>query len=323
MRTLGFASIIVTYRCNARCHMCNTWKYPSKKEEELSPSAYEKLPTMSTVNVTGGEPFMREDLGDIISVLRKKAGRLVISSNGFFSERIIALFKKRRDIGIRISIEGLPRANDELRGIRDGFDRGLRTLLELHEMGVRDIGFGITASDRNAKDIIELFYLARRMGLEFATAAVHNSFYFHKYDNRFVDPKVLTAEFAKIIARLLRSRRAKDWFRAYFNYGLINYIEGRPRLLPCEMGTDSFFLDPWGRILPCNVLEESMGSLREKSFDYIWNGKRAEEVRQMVRDCKKNCWMIGSVAGQMKKNIWVPAVWIFKNKFLRMGNLFI
>jgi Fe-coproporphyrin III synthase len=296
--------------------MCNTWQNPTNQKDEIGTDIYETLPFMDTINVTGGEAFLREDIDDVISVLKKKTKRLVISSNGFFTERIIKLFEKHRDIGIRISIEGLPKANDELRGLKDGFDRGLKTLLELHHMGTKDIGFGITVSDRNAKDMIELYYLAKMMGLEFATAAIHNAFYFHKFDNKFERPDVAVEEFKKLINELLKSNRTKDWFRAYFNYGLINYIKGKPRLLPCEMGSDSFFLEPDGRILACNGLDEGMGNLKEQSFDEIWNGSRANDVREMVKNCHKNCWMIGSVSQQMKKYIWKPGYWIIKNKFL-------
>jgi len=316
MKQVRFASIIVTYRCNARCHMCNTWRFPTKREEELKPSEYERLPFMETVNVTGGEPFLRDDLEEVVGVLRKKTRRLVISSNGFFTERILRLFERNRDIGIRISIEGLPRANDELRGIKDGFDRGIRSLIELSHMGVKDIGFGITVSDRNAGDLLELYKLSKMMGIEFATAAVHNAFYFHKLDNRFEDPDGAVAEFVELTGELLKSRRPKDWFRAYFNYGLANYVRGNPRLLPCEMGNDSFFLDPSGEVLPCNVMEQSMGNLREAHFAEIFSGSDAERVRRMVRECGKNCWMIGSVGYQMKKYIRVPALWILRHKFL-------
>jgi radical SAM protein with 4Fe4S-binding SPASM domain len=83
------------------------------------------------------------------------------------------------------------------------------------------------------------------------------------------------------------------------------------------MGHDSFFLDPYGEILPCNVMEESMGNLRESSFELIWNSRRAQEVRRKVIDCKKNCWMIGSVSQQMKKYIHKPILWIFRHKFLK------
>ncbi len=317
MNSISFASIIVTYRCNAKCHMCNTWQFPSKKTDEIGINTYRKLPFMNTINITGGEPFLREDLDEIIAVLKKKTKRLVISSNGFFTEKILKLFGTHNDIGIRISIEGLPKANDELRGISNGFDRGIRTLIELHHMGIKDIGFGITVSDRNAKDMIELYHLAKMMRLEFATAAIHNAFYFHKSDNKFEHPDIAAEEFKGLMKELLKSNKVKDWFRAYFNYGLINYIKDNPRLLPCEMGHDSFFLDPQGEILPCNVMDKNMGNLKEKSFDEIWNSEKAEEIRGEVKNCEKNCWMIGSVSQQMKKQIWKPGKWILKHKFLK------
>ena len=171
-------------------------------------------------------------------------------------------------IGIRISIEGLPAANDELRGIKNGFDHGLRTLVTLHDMGIRDIGFGITVSDRNAKDMIELYRLANAMGLEFATAVTHNSYYFHKHDNTFENPEMIAGEFEKIAAELLRTNRPKNWFRAYFNMGLANKARGGKRPLPCEVGTDVFFLDPYGNVLPCNGSDEPMimGNLHDHRF---------------------------------------------------------
>lgn len=38
------ALIAVTYRCNAKCYMCNTWKYPSRSEDEITPRDIDKLP---------------------------------------------------------------------------------------------------------------------------------------------------------------------------------------------------------------------------------------------------------------------------------------
>ena len=37
-------TVIVTYRCNARCNMCNRYKKPSKPEEEISLETIKKLP---------------------------------------------------------------------------------------------------------------------------------------------------------------------------------------------------------------------------------------------------------------------------------------
>lgn len=296
--------------------MCNTWQFPTKKSEEVTPQDLERLPGgYRFANVTGGEPFLRKDIEDILEVVLSKTERLVVSTNGFYTDKILAAAEKfYPKIGVRISIEGLPCANDELRGLKDGFDHGLRTLLGLRQMGIDDIGFGITVSDRNAKDMIELYELAEAMGLEFATAAMHNTYYFHKNDNHFDDVEMITEEFKRVAERLMKTTRPKNWFRAYFNYGLANYVHGNKRLLPCDVGSDLFFMDPFGEIRPCNGMEETMGNIKTQSFDEIWNSPEAQAVRNKVGKCDKQCWMVGSAAPAMKKDIKVPAKWVIKNK---------
>jgi MoaA/NifB/PqqE/SkfB family radical SAM enzyme len=319
------ASVIVTYRCASRCEMCHIWKYPTAPEKEFKPELLDKLPRLSFCNITGGEPFLREDIQDIASRLRKKARRIVISTNGYFTEKIIDLARRHPDLGFRISLEGLPSTNDELRGTKDGFDHGLRTLLELQKLGLRDIGVAITVSGRNAEDMLGLYQLARGLSLEFATAAVHNSDYFHRYDNVISDKEKVLAGFRELVADQLKSWRIKNWFRAYFNQGLIGYVQGRPRPLPCGAGSQVFFLDPCGEIRPCNGLadrlgKQSLGNLREQTFQEIWDSPRAEEVRKMVQTCPRNCWMIGTAGPAMKKHLARPVVWILKNKGRYRGN---
>jgi len=314
MEPIRFASIIVTYRCNAKCHMCNTWQYPTSPQEEITPALLEKLPHIASINVTGGEPFLRQDLDEILTVLERKAKRIVISTNGFWTDRILDVARRHPRVGVRVSLEGLPKANDELRGIPNGFDRAIRTITGLSQLGLRDIGFGITLSDRNTKDLMELYSLAKMMNVEFATAAVHNSFYFHKMDNHFNNPQAATEQLDLLIEQLLASRRIKDWFRAYFNHGLKNYIEGKPRLLPCRMGHNAFFLDPMGRVLPCNVVDRSMGNLHQSTFEEIWTSAKAQEIRKEVCNCGHNCWMMGSVSEAMKTNLRVPMKWVLGRK---------
>lgn len=318
------ACLIVTYRCNAKCYMCNTWQNPSKKEDEYKPDLVQRLPSgLNFINITGGEPFLRDDIEQIVETALAKTKRLVISTNGYFTERIGKLADKFGNrIGFRVSLEGLPAANDELRGIKNGFDHGLRTILTLQGKGIQDIGFGITVSDRNAKDMIELFRLSNAMGLEFATATTHNSFYFHKSDNFYKDTETIAAEFEKIALELLKTNRPKNWFRAYFNMGLANKVLGKERPLPCEVGTDIFFLDPFGNILPCNGSDEPMimGNLHQHTFNEIWNSPEAESIRKEVHNCTKKCWMIGSAAPAMKKRLTVPALWVAKNKLKLLIN---
>lgn len=310
------ASVIVTYRCNARCNMCDCFKDPSKPDEELTLDIIDKLPEMAFTNITGGEPFIRSDLADIVDALYKKTDRIVISTNGFFSERILKLCEDYPDIGIRISIEGLKDTNDKIRGLKDGWQRGYDTLVKLVEMEHKDIGFGMTVQDLNCKDLVPLYKISNKFGMEFATATLHNSFYFRKTDNKIDDKYMVAKEFEKLINELLKSKSPKKWARAYFNHGLINYIYNQERLLPCRMGNNGVFIDPFGNVLPCNGSSEvwSMGNLHEKSWDEIWNSKEADEVRNKVKNCNRNCWMIGSVAPAMRQEIWKPGAWIIKHK---------
>ena len=312
-------TVIVTYRCNARCNMCSRYKKPSRPDEEITIDTIKKLPPMYFTNITGGEPFIREDLKDIVRELYKKSDRIVISTNGFFTDRIIDLCKEFPNIGIRISIEGLEETNNKIRGLDDGFNKGYTTLKKLVEMGMKDVGFGMTVQDANAKDLVDLYKLSDEMNMEFATATLHNSFYFVESKNIIKDREMVAKEFERLINELLKSNSPKKWFRAYFNHGLINYIYGQKRLLPCDMAFDTFFIDPYGDVMPCNGTKEKevMGNLNETDWDTLWNSEQAEQVRKKVRCCDRQYWMIGSVSPAMKKYITVPAMWVIKHKFLR------
>ncbi|MDE6086301.1 MAG: radical SAM protein [Muribaculaceae bacterium] len=313
------ASIILTYRCPMQCVMCNIWKNPTNKNAEINADDLRSLPRLKFINLTGGEPFIREDLPEIVRECYRHTDRIVISTSGWFEDRVIDLARRFPNIGIRISIEGLSAKNDELRGRQGGFDKGLRTLLKLKEMGIKDIGFGCTVSNNNSSDMLSLYRLSKSLGMEFATAAFHNSYYFHKTDNLITNKDEVIKNFTALIDNQLKENHPKSWFRAFFNMGLINYINGERRLLPCEAGTTNFFIDPMGEVYPCNGMEDScwkssMGNIRKADFMTIWNSKEAEAVRDKVRRCPKNCWMVGTASPVMKKYISHPASWVMKNK---------
>ncbi len=62
------AVIAVTYKCNSKCVMCDIWKKPACKE--IEPRLYAKLPgSLKYINISGGEPFLRKNLPEVIAVL--------------------------------------------------------------------------------------------------------------------------------------------------------------------------------------------------------------------------------------------------------------
>jgi Predicted Fe-S oxidoreductases len=316
-----YGNILVTYRCNARCNMCNCWQDPTKPQQEFKPELIRKLPQMEFASIAGGEPFIRPDFPEIIEELYKKAKRIVVPTNGYFTDRILTLCDRFPNIGIRISLEGLEEMNNKIRGIPDGWKRGYNTLKTLIDRGHPDIGFGMTVQDMNCHDLVPLYKISEEMCMEFATCTPHNSFYFRKTDNYIADRYEVCKCFEDLINVLLKSKSPKKWFRAYFNHGLINYIYGQPRLLPCEMAKNSFFLDPFGDVIPCNGSREKMimGNLYEMEWEELWNSARAKKVRDATTHCDRQCWMTGSASPVMHKYMWVPGWWIIKHK-LFMGN---
>ena len=286
---------LIGAKCAARCAISGK---STEKSKEIQPKDLEILPNFKFANITGGEPFVRNDIEDIVEVMYTKTPRIVISTSGWHTKKIIKLAERFPNIGVRVSIEGLPIMNDDLRGREGGFDRGLRTLLALKEMGIKDIGFGQTVSNKNSHDLLPLNQLANSLGMEFATATFHNSYYFHKGDNSVDEKDEVKENFRLLIERLMKDKHPKSWFRAFFNLGLINYIDGNPRMLPCQAGTSNFFLEPNGDVHPCNGMEdkywkESMGNIHEvDTFEELWFSEQAQHVRDLVRTCPKNCWMV-------------------------------
>ena len=324
MQNIVQGSLIVTYRCNARCQMCEIWKHPTKPSEELDLKYYEKLPDGLRINITGGEPMLRKDIDDIFKILYPKAHLLELSTNGFFTDKIVSIAEKYPNILIRVSVEGLPALNNKLRGLKNGFDRALRTILELKKTKCKNIGFSIVISDQNVDDLINLYDLCSCLGVELGNSVMHNSWYFHKTDNAIKDKEKAVRIEAEFIKSLLQSRRRgiknrlKDWSRAYFNKSILKRFAGetsnyRP---PCGAGEDFFFVDPWGNVTPCNGSDEEwiMGNLKDDSFENIMNSERAKKAMRKVKSCKKECCFVVTERHDMVRRPWKPIYWIMKNK---------
>lgn len=87
-------------------------------------------------------------------------------------------------------------------------------------------------------------------------------------------------------------------------------------MLKCTMSKNSFFLDPFGDILPCNGTAEKkvMGNLKEKTFDEIWNSPQANKLRDELKSCDKKCWMISNAIAAMKEKPFPSIWWVAKHK---------
>ncbi len=311
--------LAVTYNCNSRCRMCNIWK--SEPLPVLALSEYKKLPSnLKDINISGGEPFLREDLADLIGVIFRKnpRARIIISSNGFATglirKKMKQLLKIKPDIGIGISLDGIGQAHEQVRGVPGGYQKVLDTIQALKELGVKNIRLAFTAGDYNISELNKVYALANKLDVEFTLAAIHNAEnYFNSVDNKINEISLFRREFGELIASELKSWSVKRWLRAYFAYALLKFIETQKRLLPNYSGLDNVFIDPLGNVYPADVSGHLMGNLKDfNSFEDLYYSPRAQEAIRLER-LNQN-WMICTARSAMKRH--APAVfwWILKNK---------
>jgi MoaA/NifB/PqqE/SkfB family radical SAM enzyme len=302
--------------------MCNIWKNPTRPSDEINLDILEKVPTgIDNLNITGGEPTLRSDLMEIVTVLHPKGRILEISSNGMHAERLEPIIKKYPDIKIRFSLDGFGEVSNRIRGEKDGFNIKVKGLKRLQELGGKDLGFAITIQDDNVKDLVGLYQFAEQNHFELSTSALHNGFQFHKSDNIPYNRTRIAREIEGLITAQLHTGNIKNWFRAYLNLGLIAKVLGQDRLIACTAATDFMFIDPWSDVFACNVRPDlKVGNLERQSWDEIFNGEQAQVIRQQVAACKQNCWMVGSARTAMRNPRFTklpkfgPLAWVIENK---------
>jgi Fe-coproporphyrin III synthase len=315
-------TVISTYRCNSRCQMCYIWQNPTDPREEVSLETLAKLPGgFDNLNVSGGEPTLRRDLGEIIDLLYPKARIVEISSNGLHPEKLVPIVRKYPRIKVRFSLEGDAGTNNRIRGEKEGYATKVAGLRALQEAGGQDLGFAFVIQDENVDQLVAVYEMARSMGVELSTSTLHNAWQFYKNDNYFYDRVSVARKVERLITAMLASGKPKNWFRAYLNLGLIEKILGHPRLIRCTAGTDFAFIDPWSDVWTCNVRSDLlMGNLARQSWQEILASTQARQAIHKVGNCQQNCWMVTTARTAMRSTLIPqapklgPLAWVLKNK---------
>jgi len=318
------ATIAITYKCNSRCRMCNIWQIKEPGNLPLE-YFYNLSENLRYINLTGGEPFLRTDLPEIVKIVKKASPRaqIIISSNGLATDLIIKqtklILEVDKKIGIRISLDGIGAVHDQVRGLGGFYDSVLETVRRLGELGVKNLGFSFTIMDFNADQMKAVYDLSKKMNLELALALAQNSdIYFRKADNEVTKIDLVADGLNYIISQELKSFKVKRWLRAYYDYGLLTYLKSKTRLLKSGAGFDSLFVDASGEIYPSNLINLRLGNLKDAPLDKTWNSGQAGRVRREIKEKKiSESWIICTARGEMRKHWLKIAGWIIVNKFFR------
>lgn len=317
-RPTSMANFAVTYRCTSRCKTCNIWRIDAPERGELTldevkwlfKSNLDFLRDVRSIQITGGEPFMRPDLPELVSAIHEALPRcvFVIPTNGMApmwieraTEALIE-YLGSYSIGVSVSIDGLEKTHDAIRGVDGSFEKAVETLKRLSAL--RDdypdlrLAVGMTLTPENQREILEVFRLARRQGARFSFRPINYSEIY--YRNTKDKLAIMGAEDELLTAIQELGRAVVDRYGFLASAATLRYFQGaldymrdpRSRRLRCSAGSDSLFLDPYGNVYPCLFMDEKMGNVRDRLMRDIWFSKEASRCRARVRigDCP-GCWV--------------------------------
>ncbi len=174
---IDYLAFMTTYRCNATCPMCLIWAHPrglhGDWSGEMTLREYRAIAEdpicryVTRTDFTGGEPFLREDLADIVRIFtgRLSVQDITIPTNGTYTQRVERFVDEVREfysgrLTIGISLDGTEEVHDQIRG-RGIYRKATKTFSMLRERmdGDSKLGTGIYATiigTQNVDSVAEL-----------------------------------------------------------------------------------------------------------------------------------------------------------------------
>ncbi|MBX9653340.1 radical SAM protein [bacterium] len=312
-----FLTFTVTYSCNARCIMCDSWKIPSPDDLTLSEIGriFDQLPQLDAVRLTGGEPFVRRDLLDICHLAQRKLNPLVIhvTTNGFLTDRIVEFCEKRRKdrpLQLLISVDGVGEKHNQVRGTKNAWDHVVRTIKALaprrkelrislavnqtivdgegaeHYKQLREFlkPLGIRNQMVMAYDVSATYSTER--DIEVAPTEIGQFSTFGSFDRQDL-VRLLDEVEQDLKAYSLPEGIAKRYYLRGIRNRILHGI-GVPNP-PCVALRSHLRIFPNGDVPTCQFNSRIVGNLRQQQFRELWTSALANEQRHWVRKCP-GCW---------------------------------
>jgi MoaA/NifB/PqqE/SkfB family radical SAM enzyme len=301
----------ISYWCNSRCLTCNIWQIRPKNEltlEEIRRFAKENN-YFKWIEITGGEPFMRSDIVDIVQAFKENSKDLyivTIPTNSLTNHDMV--LKKIEEmlstglprLSITVSLDGNRETHDKIRGVPGNYDRCMDMWRRLGELKKRYSNlffvFGYTISRYNQgmfeqmfndikKDIPDLTYNDFHINI----GQISDSY----YNNSNLDIKGERETIANDIKHVVDRRR--------FELGAIPIIEtaylkklhsyAKTGEMPMKSrGLDaSLFMDSYGNVYPSIMWDRKIGNIRDSNYGLgqMWHNSDAEEVRKLIKEGKE------------------------------------
>jgi MoaA/NifB/PqqE/SkfB family radical SAM enzyme len=293
-RILPFSLVVsVSFRCNSRCRTCGVWR---KASDELSAAEWRKVfaglgRAPFYLTFTGGEPFLRADLDEIVAAGAElcRPGVITIPTNGLLTRRIldqvdeICATAPHSQIGINLSLDGVGAEHDEIRQVPGTWDRAMETWRGLKELQAQHSNLVLSVHT-----VVSRFNAHRLQGIVVGLQFLEPDSYITEVAEERVELGTVgwditpsPEEYAPIADDLAARARAvpatglarfTQAFRAQY-YQLAKRVLCQQRqVIPCQAGWASGHIAPDGDVWSCCVRAEPVGNLRRTGYDLrpIW-----------------------------------------------------
>jgi len=303
----------ITYKCNYRCLHCNIWKKKPTNEltcDEIGEFS-RKYPYFKWFNLTGGEPFLRTDIVDIIKTLKENSHSPFLfntTTNGFNPSYIyekvreIVSLKMPRAIVV-VSLDGYKELHEKIRGIKGSFDKALETFMLLKNLSKEfknfSTYFGYTISHFNVGNFLRTFFEVKKfikdLNLnDFHVNVYHTSQHYYGNVEEMKEKGEIEKEIARIISlKTIRKLKPVNFLDNLYLKRVLEYLKTGKTPFPCKALTSSVFIDSFGNVYPCTIFGIKIGNLRESNYDLekILNSERTKLIKMKIRKLMcPNCW---------------------------------
>lgn len=303
-----------TYYCNSRCQTCNVWKiYPAEgsQRNELQRDEVRRVIAslgrdLLWLTMTGGEPTLKlrmpETVNDIYDAC-PNLGFITVNSNAIIPQRTVEVMRKiaehcrRADVLAVLSLDGVGRVHDEIRGVPGNFAALMQARLGLLELRRRlpnlNLCIQSTVSRHNVEHLPELLAFCRRNGDEhLLTFAQEATLYRNRGDGHDVTAVEGTlAALLQAVSRSYRPRRLRDVVQWLHLRLLRHYAARRRAPVPCSAGSSTLTVGPRGEVSGCLFLDNVIGNARDSGYDLrrLLASERGRAVQAACRGCHE-CW---------------------------------
>jgi len=281
--------------------MCNIWQsrdavdLPVEDWIHLLSSPF--FSDLRELDITGGEPFLRKDLLELIDGLSHlKDGKLrkiksfAVTTNGLLTDRILEVTEKivetlsqtRIDLVVVLAMDGVGETHDQIRNFKDAWTKvnttiqGLRKIRGMGKSLV--IGLKTTVVPHNVDQLESIARYADENGLfTIVSPCIITE---NRYDN--IDRKEDLAFSENDIEKMIRFYESGHFQWDFHRSRLVNYLRTGAMKKPCSAGFNYFFIRSNGDVYPCPLIKVKLGNIKQPRGEDLYLSKAASFFRKQV-----------------------------------------